>query len=161
MNDKHWFWLFDRCKKQKYHEWPSWTFYLFLHIQPVSGYSTNVQLWWLPFLCAAHMARRGHYLCRCLLLSEIEIWTLSFSGMHQYGKMIYFANRIYLLKEVFQNTPYTNNVGYLHKWYTPLFYTRTTGLKWCNNICASRETTNIKRNNNKRYMLYFDWLYRL
>ena len=85
------------------------TFNQFPDIAPMSNFDNcrfSVQLIW---------REGGHYLCRCLLLSEIEIWTLSLSGMHQYGKMIYFANRIYISKEVFQNTPYTNNVGYLHR----------------------------------------------
>ena len=35
--------------------------------------------------------------------------------MNQCGEMVYFANRICLLKEGAQSTPYTNDVGYLHR----------------------------------------------
>ena len=59
MNDKHQFGLLDRYIKPKIPWMTKLNIFSFFHIHPVSGYIADIQLWYWPLLCAAHMARRG------------------------------------------------------------------------------------------------------
>ena len=74
------------------------------------------------------LSRGVHYLCRYLLLPETYFGTISTFKIIQCGKMVHFSNIICFKKEAWQHTPYTNNVGYLHRLRTPWDGRNTMGM---------------------------------